>query len=288
MAEEIGSAPQTYGNAPGWSEREGLNAAGPGAPGASPTPPDAPADSSPVEETVPVQVQEPEETPSTPSQPVPEPKKWNQPPQERWEELRTQRAEAERRAQQAEQLAQLALQKLQTPTTPSVPQPDPWEGLVNHPDPATAQFYQQQQRLFQHEAMKVASQQGQATLQAVDAGRRELAAMKIATFRRDNPDIKPGSPEEGAMAGFVSQGMDLDMAKKLATYDRLEAENRAFKSKQSSVGAKRSAANSDASSGIPATAGLPGKVSSSEDRAGEVHDKGGSWREVAGSFFGIK
>jgi hypothetical protein len=128
----------------------------------------------------------------------------------------------------------------------------------------------------------------QGLMQAVDAGRRELAAIKISQFRKDNPEIKQGSPEEAAVATFVGQGYDLDTAKKLALFDKLEAENRAFKAKQASVSQKRQAAGQESSSGIPAGNGLPARRSGSEDRASEVIDKGGNWKEVASAFFGIR
>lgn len=191
-------------------------------------------------------------------------------PLSRLNEVLEQKKQAE--AREAQLLSML--QQARQPMAPLVPAEDPWAGLTNHSDPATAQFYQQQQRLFQHEAQKVASQQGQSVMQAVDAGRRELAALKIASFRRENPEIKPGSPEESAIAGYVSQGLDLDMSKKLALYDKLDAENRALKGKQSAIPSKV-AANVEQSQGIPATAGLPGKPGGWRQDVADAYDASG-------------
>src|SRR3990167_2433309 len=75
--------------------------------------------------------------PTTPPEPV---KEFHMPPAERWEELRQRSVAAEQRADQAEQLAQLALQKLGV----VAPQPvaDYWAGKIDHPDAATAQYWQ--------------------------------------------------------------------------------------------------------------------------------------------------
>lgn len=286
MPEEPLAVRETYGDAPGWSTKERPAGAPSSAPPAPVPHPDAPAESSPAEEVV-VEEQATQEGTAPSTQPEPPTRKWNEPPESRWEELRQQKAAAEARAAQAESLARMALEKVQGPQAPSVPVVDPWAGLVDHPDPATAQFYQKQQQLFQHEARKVAEAQGQSVLQAVDAGRRELAAIKISQFRKDNPDIKPGSPEEAQIAGFVGQGVDLEVAKKLVLYDTLERENRALKAKQSSVPQKR-AANTESSAGMPSTTGLPRPRGTTEEVAREVLDKGGSPLDAAAAFFGMK
>jgi hypothetical protein len=277
--------PETYGDAPGWSENQGTNPPGvvpatspvasEGEPeGAPPTPEPQPEGSS--EQGTPQAP--PPATPPTEDVPFHQHPRWIE-RQKEIERLRVERDEAQR-------LARLAVERIQQPTQAPVQQDDPWQGLVNHPDPATAQFYQQQRTLFQREAERMADQKLQGVLQAVDAGRRELAAIKIGQFRKENPDIKPGSQEEAAIANFVQQGFDLDTARKLALYDMLEAENRALKGKQASVGQKRVAANSEASAGIPAGAGLPPKPGDWRERAGAVLDKGGTMKDVANSIFG--
>lgn len=235
------------------------------------SPADAQPDSSPEQES---QEQPSQEATAPTSQPEPE-KKFNLPPQERWEELRRQREDAERRAQQAEAMARMALEKIQSPQQVQ-PEVDPYAGM----DAATAEFYRNMDKRIEQKAGQLAQVQIQGVLQSLDLGRRELAEIKINQFRQANPDIKPGSQEEAQIAGFVSQGYDLNSAKKLAMYDKLEAENRAFKSKQSSLPQKRAAAQSDSSSGIPQTAGLPGKPRSWKDEASEVLDKGGSIQDV--------
>ena len=276
--EESGQERETFGNAPGWSERQKSDAV----PSASQ---DAVGESStPDAETAPSAVESQEQVsqegtaPST--QPEPE-KKWNQPPEERWEELRQQRADAQARAEKAEALAQLALQKLQTPQAPSQPEVDPYAGM----DAPTAEFYRNLDRRNQQQVQAIVAQQLQGYAQALDAGRRELAEVKINQFRQSNPDIKPNSKEEAAIAGFVSQGYDLSTSKKLALFDSLETENRALKAKQSTIPTKR-AANTEQSSGIPSTAGLPPKAGDWRQRAGEILDKGGDTRDVLSTVFG--
>ena len=125
--------------------------------------PDAPA---PSAEPQPVVTPAPETTPSPSTEP---PRAFNLPPEERWNQLRQERDQATARAQQAETLARMALEKVSTPQVPASAQPDPWEGLVNHPDPQTALFYQQQRKLFQVEAERLADQKLQGVYQVVDA-----------------------------------------------------------------------------------------------------------------------
>lgn len=205
-------------------------------------------------------------------------KKWNQPPPERWEELRRERDEARR-------LAQLAIEKFEQPQQAAVPEADPWKGLVDHPDPATAQWYQQQRILFQTEAKRVSEAQLQGVMQTFEAGKRELAALKISQFRKENPDIKPGSQEEALIAERLSQGYDLEDARKLALFDKYESENRAFKAKQGKIPQKRAAAGVERSSGIPQQNGLPRNPGNWRDKAGAVIDKGGSMKDVLKAVF---
>lgn len=273
---------ETYGNAPGWSnnQKEVPADAAPkmqqDAPAES-SPADAPADPSPAQQESQEQTSE-QATPPT-SQPQPE-KQFNMPPPERWEELRRQREQAEARAVQAEAMARMALEKIQGPQ-PQAQEVDPYAGM----DAATAEFYRNMDKRIEQKASAMAQLQIQGVLQSMDAGRRELAEIKINQFRQSNPDIKPGSQEEAAIAGYVQQGYDLNNAKKLALYDKLETENRALKSKQSAIPQKRAAAQSESSSGIPQTAGLPGRPGSWKEKAGEVIDKGGSFQDVLKTVF---
>ena len=274
---------ETYGNAPGWSnnQREVPADAAPKITKdaqAESSPADAEAESSPEQEET--QQQESQEATASTSQPEPE-KKFNMPPPERWEELRQQREAERQRAERAEQLAQLALQKLQTPQAPIQSEVDPYAGM----DAATAEFYRNMDKRIEQKAAQLAQQQVQGVLQAVDAGRRELAEIKLNQFRQANPDIKPGSQDEAVIASYVQQGYDLTSAKKLALFDKLEAENRALKGKQAAVPQKRAAAQSESSSGIPQTAGLPGRGGNWKDKAGEVIDKGGSFQDVLKTVF---
>lgn len=249
----------------------------------APMPEDANADSSPADASSVSSTDGQEQVSQEGTAPSTQPEsKFHMPPESRWQELIDQK-------NKAEQLARLALEKLQAPQAPVAPVEDHWKGLVDHPDPATAQFYQQQRGLFQREAERMADQKLQGVLQAVDAGRRELAEIKISQFRKDNPEITVGSPEESAIAGYVQQGFDLQNAKKLALYDKLEAENRALKTKgqqRSNALPQKIAANVESGSGVPETAGLPGQHMTFADRAAKIYDEsGGDIKQVLKAVF---
>lgn len=288
--DEASQERETYGSAPGWSQGEkelAADAALPlgvkGARAESPTV-DAEADSSPAQEEAPQEEVSQEATAPT-SQPEPE-KKFNMPPAERWEELRREKEEAKARADRAdaraEQLAQAAIQRMsQQPQAQPQPEVDPYAGM----DSATADFYRNMDRRIEQKAQMIADARMQPILHAADGLRRHQAEQDIKSFRAENPDIKPGSQEEAVIASHVQQGFDLNTAKKLAMYDKLETENRALKGKQAQVPQKRAAAQSDSSSGIPQTAGLPGRPGSWKDNVSSVHDKGGSFQDMLKAAF---
>jgi len=282
---------ETYGPSPGWSDQNA--GVGSGAPPATPEPPaqpdsppaDAPAaPSAEVVEEAPSEEQVSEQATPPPSQPEPA-KPWNMPPEQRWEELRKERDEARRSVQE------LAMRPAPPPPQPAQPQTDPWEPFVNHADPAVAQQYRGLQQLMRHER-QIAKQEAVQEMQPViDAGRLELARLNSERFREKNPEVKPGSEEERLIVAYMSGQVDgvqhpIESAKRNALYDKLETENRALKSKHAATPQKRAAANVQAGSGIPQTAGLPGRPGSWQDRAGAIVDKGGNMLDVAREIFG--
>ena len=246
----------------------------PDAPGAvadSPQP-DAVTASS-AEPTSPPQTPETAPPPTSQSEPG---KSFNLPPEERWNQLRADRQEAITRAERAEAMARMAMEKFQSPQAPVAPEVDPYAGM----EPQTAEFYRHLDKRIEQKASQLADQRMQGVLQAVNAGRQELASIKVAQFRKENPDITPGSPEEAAIASAVQQGYDLDTAKKLALYDKLDAENRALKSKQALTGSKAAANQTAPTSGIPSTAGLPGKPGDWRDGVRNAIRRGGSLADI--------
>lgn len=189
--------------------------------------------------------------------------------------------------EQTQQLMGLLQQRQAPPVTP--PAHDPWDGLVNHQDAGTAQFYQNLQRVVRAER-QAAKQEAVAELQPViQAGMERIAQMDIREFRKDNPEIKPGTEEERQVIAYMNGQVDgirhpLESAKRNAMYDRLEQENRALKGKQQQVPRKQ-AANTESSPGIPQVSGLPRKASGWKDQVGEVLDRGGNFRDAANKLF---
>ena len=279
------------GNAAGWSEREtqtqpASQAPAPGAPETSPPPPDAPAAPS-AEEVIAPAPQEPasEQAPPPPSQP--EPEKWNEPPKERWD---ARQRELEGLRQQNQQLTDIAQRTVAQPQPVATPVKDPWEGKVNNPDPAIAQQWQEVRTLMIHERQQAKNDAVQELLPTIQAGMEKLAQQDLRTFRKDNPDIKPGSEDENAIVAYMNGQVDgvrhpLESARRNVMHDRLETENRALKSKHATIPQKR-AANTEPTSGIPATAGLPPKPGDWRDVAGKVLDEGGNSVDAANAVFG--
>ena len=223
---------------------------------------------------------------TTPPEPV---KPWNLPPEQRWEELRRDRDEARRAYQE---LATRASQPV-APMQPAQPQADPWEPLVSHPDPATAQFYQQQKRLVDH-AVRQGREQAYQELQPVIGNlQRGQAAIGLKDFRKENPDIQPGSEEESLVVAYMEGRVDgiahpIESARNNAVIRKLEAEVKVLREQRTVIPQKRQAAGVEATSGIPATAGLPPKPGDWKETAGAIVDKGGGMLDVAQAIFGRK
>ena len=172
-----------------------------------------------------------------------------------------------------------ALQRSQPQPQP-VAQPDFWAGRTDHPDPATAQYWQGQRQMFDL-AVQRGKQEAIAELQPViQAGMSQLAQMSTKEFRRENPEIKVGSEEERQVVAYMNGQIDgvrhpIESAKRNALYDRLETENRALKSKQTLVATKVAANGSESSAGIPATSGLPGQPGNWRENVRQAFRKGG-------------
>ena len=249
-----------------------------GAPADSPQP-----DASAVSSTEPTdQTQTPEQ--GTPPSTQTETKPWNMPPEQRWQEVLRERDEARRAFQE------LATRQAQ-PVIAQAPlqAQDPWMGLVDHPDAQTAQFWQQQRRLHQYERQMAKQEALQELQPVIDAGMKEIARMSTVEFRRQNPDIKPGSEDERLVVAYMNGQMDgvrhpMESAKRNAMYDKLETENRALKGKHSTVQTKVAANFSDSSSGIPSTSGLPQKPPDWRDTVRETLRKGGDLTDVANAI----
>lgn len=246
-----------------------------GVPVDSPTTPqdDVVTDSSPVQDAPQQDEQQAEPAPDASATPEPEP--FHKHP--RFQEILRERDEARRQTE----LAMQTMQRLAPQPVQAQPA-DPWAPLLQHPDPATAQFYAQQKALL----FDPLQQQLSMMQQQVELGRREFASVKIAQFRKENPEIQPGSQEEQVMASYVQQGLDLENAKKLALYDKLDAENRALKGKsqqRSQAAPIKRAANVESGSGMPETAGLPQhKETWLQSISRKMDEQGGDVRKVLG------
>ena len=204
----------------------------------------------------------------------PEVKPWNLPPEQRWQEILQER-DAARQAYQ--ELATRVSQPVVT--LPAQPVPDPWEGLLNHPDPATAQFWQTQYKLQQPVLQRV-----QGLERTVETGTQELAALRVENFRLKNPDITPNSLEEQAIAAYVKAGYPLEVARKAGLFDlhygQLKSDNDVLRGKAGILPQRVAANASDATSGIPATSGLPRPPVDWRDKARQAYRKGGGLADI--------
>jgi hypothetical protein len=172
-----------------------------------------------------------------------------------------------------------ALQRVQTPVGTAPAAQSFWEGRINHADPATAQYWQQQKQmidLVKQEAKDAAIQELQPV---IDAGRGEIARLNIERFREKNPDITSGSEDERQIVAYMTGQVDgmrhpLESARKNVLFDRMTRENQSLKGKHSAI-PRKEAANVEQSSGIPASAGLPGKAGGWRQDISDAYDASG-------------
>jgi len=89
--------------------------------------------------------------------------------------------------------------RLNQPTPqPIQPTQDPYAGMTAEEKVFWQKVHTDQRKIAQEELAKVQP--------VIDAGRMELAQIKVAEFRRAHSDIKPNSPEEMEIAQRISSG----------------------------------------------------------------------------------
>lgn len=78
--------------------------------------------------------------------------------------------------------------------------------------PEEREFWRTQRQIAREEAEKVSREQLGQIRPVIDAGRMELAQMKVAQFRATHSDIKPNSPDEIQIAERIQAGYTPDDA----------------------------------------------------------------------------
>ena len=84
------------------------------------------------------------------------------------------------------------------------PTQQPPQELGNTPE--EREFWRMQRQIAREEAQRVTQEQLGQIKPVIDAGRMELAQMKVQQFRTIHPDIKPNSSEEIAIAEKIQMG----------------------------------------------------------------------------------
>jgi hypothetical protein len=114
------------------------------------------------------------------------------------------------KTQLEQRLAQQSQQQLQQPTQ------DPYAGMT----PEEEKFM----RMMDARAEKIAETKIRQISPVIDAGRMELAQMKVQQFRASHSDIKPNSPEEIAIAEKIQMGYLPEDAYKTVMWDKRVAD----------------------------------------------------------------
>ena len=192
---------ETYGNAPGWSDKQTEQVPDKGAPGASPTPGvEAVPPTEVSQEETPSEAPVTEQAPPTPSQPVADDVPFHQHP--RWIERQKELEETRKQRDDALRLAQQVVER--TPPVQPQPQVDPWAPYVGHQDPETARFWTSMRDLVRHERNLGKQDAVQELQPVIQAGMEKLAMIDLRDFRKENPEISPGSEEEKQIVSYLS------------------------------------------------------------------------------------
>ena len=144
------------------------------------------------------------------------------------------------------QLEQRFAQQQQQPTQ------DPYSGM----NPEEERFW----RAVDQRAEKIAEAKVRQISPVIDAGRMELAQMKVQQFRDGHTDIKPNSPEEIAIAEKIQMGYLPEDAYRSVMWDKkvAQAETKGNINVKQKIEAKKQA-NVEQSS-IPQSAIPPTKI----------------------------
>lgn len=138
------------------------------------------------------------------------------------------------RQQLEQRLAQQTQQQPQQPT--QAPQE-----LGNTPE--EREFWRMQRQIAREEATRVSQEQLGQIRPVIDAGRMELAQMKVQQFRQEHSDVKANSPEEIAIAEKIQMGYLPEDAYRSVMWDTkvASAEKQANNSVKQKIEAKKQA-----------------------------------------------
>jgi hypothetical protein len=147
-------------------------------------------------------------------------------------------------------------QQLQQPVT------DPYAGMP----PEEKVFWQNVDRRAAEQARVIVQSEMQQVRPIIDAGRMELASMKVQQFRTQHPDIKPNSPEEMMIAEKIQQGYNPDDAYWTVQGPKgVRAVESQVKQQVKQQMAVKKQANVESSAGVPAQSQTIPKLSFREE-----------------------
>lgn len=161
--------------------------------------------------------QQPVSETGTPQQPV---------KQESEEEGKIPYSRFKEKVDEANWLKQQLEQQIRQPQQQQFQQPtqDPYQGMTAE----ERVFWQRQREIAREEAEKAVRQ----ISPVIDAGRMELAQMKVQQFRANHPDVRANSPEEMMIAQRIQQGYLPDDAYKAVMWDKKFADTATVKQQQ--------------------------------------------------------
>ena len=111
---------------------------------------------------------------------------------------------------------ELALKQAQ-PTVSPTPQADPYAGLT----PEEKVFWQKVDERAEAIAQKKIESVRPQVEQELRQTKEAVSLMAYERFQQQHPDVKPGSPEENAIAQYFQKGYTLDDAYKVVMFDKI-------------------------------------------------------------------
>lgn len=117
------------------------------------------------------------------------------------------------------QMLENLIQRQQSQQPVQQPQADPYAGMTLE----EKNFWEQVDRRAEVRAKQIVQTELQQVNPVLEAGRQEIAIMKVQQFRQAHPDIKPNSPEEMEIAQRIHQGYHPEDAYRIIMFDKVKA-----------------------------------------------------------------
>lgn len=171
----------------------------------------------------------------------------------RWQEIQREKQEVQEEKDYWRNKAMEFAEKVTAPKQVEMPTEDDYANM----DAETEKFYRNLDARYEKRMKKFAEEVSRPILEENRIIKQRLAEMWQKDFRRENPDVKPGSEEERLIASKVKQGYSLEDAAFLVMGPKRIKEAEAKGQAKKAVKTEEKMKANIETSSIPRVSGLP-------------------------------